>query len=538
MSEAARSREILFQTELFEIVSIVWTENSVSQMHAHGWSACLVLIEEGEFENKLDMGVKCETKKYSAGQVVSTPVGAHHELKCVSARGKTLHVYTPKINVLESGGRFHPGIQNELNRDLSLGTAINADDLRDVLKRAQESAISTESPYFMNQLFSGVIPQMLIAEEFIARTKTTLATSEASPVHSRMEEEVVGRLCRRIGWGSESSRGITVPGGSAANIMALHCARHRTFPSMKVHGHYHSPMKIFVSENAHYSFKKACAVLGLGLHCVVSVATDAEGRMVPEVLREKIEACLRAGEIPLMVVATAGTTVHGAFDPIRPLAEICWRYNIWLHVDGAWGGPVLFSRKLAGLIDGIELADSLTFDAHKLFGASLTCSFFLTKHKEILLQANDVSGADYLFHENDSLDRGRLSWQCGRSADAVSFWTIWKSLGDEGLGEFVDRQVSLRDETVKWIEGQPRLEIVARPSYLNLCVRILAPDGRRLPEWSRFVRERMKASDLCLVNYSSDSQGTFLRLILAHPFLTTAHLRQILEWALSIGVDQ
>lgn len=186
---------------------------------------------------------------------------------------------------------------------------------------------------------------------------------------------------------------------------------------------------------------------------------------------------------------------------------------------------------------GIEQADSVTFDAHKLFGAELTSSFFLCRHRGLLLEANDVSGAGYLFHTEDSVvDRGRLSWQCGRKAEAVSFWAIWKSAGSAGLGGFVDRLLAIRDQAVAWIATQPRLVLVADPQYLNVCVRVVPPDGRSdAGAWSRVVREALKERDRAFVNFSTDENGAFLRLILAHPYLEFEHVRQLLCWALEVG---
>jgi sulfinoalanine decarboxylase len=187
-------------------------------------------------------------------------------------------------------------------------------------------------------------------------------------------------------------------------------------------------------------------------------------------------------------------------------------------------------------VRGIEKADSVAFDAHKLFGAGLTSSFILTKHPGLLLEANDVSGADYLFHSDDeTLDRGKLSWQCGRRADAVSFWAIWKSVGTQGLGKSVDRLLSVRDETLAWIKKEPRLELVVSPEYLNLCVRVKTPTAKgQDPHWSKKIREILKDKNLTMVNYSSDEKGDFLRLILAHPQLEFKHVQQIFEWALGV----
>lgn len=530
----ANHRRILHKNEFFEIVSIKWTVQSESLPHNHGWSQCMVLIEDGVFENCLDLGMKVETQVLKSGHVLNTPVGAKHSLKCLSDSGQTFHVYVPKIEVHQDHGQFKvPNLEN-LKLDLNLNDPTDIDQLRRIMTQIREHSISTNSPYFMNQLFSGILPQMLMAEELICTTKTTLATNEASPAFSNIEQEVIQSLGKIIGWPIGKRDGVTVPGGSFANFMAIHCARHNYASEIKLKGMVGHKFKVYTSSEAHYSLKKACVVLGFGSENLASVPVDSFGKMIPQELQRMISRDKSLGFTPLIVVATAGTTVLGAFDPLIELSKICNSENIWLHVDGAWGGPALFSKTLRPLVNGIEQADSMTFDAHKLFGANLTCSFFLTKHFGILLNANDVSGADYLFHSEDEyLDRGKMSWQCGRRAEATSFWSIWKSMGTEGLGDFVDKLVAIREQTVTWIKTQPRLQLVASPEYLNICVRVVPSIGQDPKDWSKLVREELKEKNLAMVNYSINQDGAFLRLILAHPFLEFSHVKEILEWALA-----
>lgn len=532
-------KNILYQTDDFEVVSIEWTKDSNSELHNHGWSQCSVLIEDGIFENILTLGLKKEIQTLEKGQVITTPIGSHHELRCLSSKGRTLHVYIPKISVHNENGIFQPthsDQENLIQNEIKLSAPINIQSLKTLLARVKDFSISTHSPYFMNQLFSGVTPQMILAEEIITHTKTTLATNEASPIFSHVESEVVESLGEIIGWQSGSRDGVCVPGGSAANFMAIHCARQKKFPNLRKTGAAGQIFKIFISTEAHYSFKKACVALGIGTDNLILIPADKFGCMQTKILDQKINEAKAKQEVPLLVCATAGTTVLGAFDPIEEISVICKKHSIWLHVDGAWGGPVMFSSQSKKLVSGIEYADSVTFDAHKLFGASLTSSFFLTRHADLLLQANDVSGGDYLFHsDNPNLDRGKLSWQCGRKADAFSFWTIWKSLGTKGLGDFVDRLAKIRDDILPWIESQSRLELVARPEFLNICIRVKPPNFKVNAEnWSKVVRESLKEKNLAMVNYSSDDKGYFLRLILAHPNLQINHVKQILTWALEV----
>lgn len=433
--------------------------------------------------------------------------------------------------------KFQAVVNDKIKDSLLLGEALSFNKLKILTNEIQANSIATNSPYFMNQLFSGIFPQTLLAEEILAKTKTTLATFEASPIFTQIEQEVIAKLCAQINWDQQTGSGIAVPGGSAANFMAVHLAKHKLFPETKRQGLGNRTFRIFVSKDAHYSFKKAALALGMGTDSIVEVATDLQGKICIESLEQLLAQEKKSGHVLLMIAATAGTTVLGAFDPIGKLADICRREGIWLHVDGAWGGPVIFSKSARQLISDIDRADSFTFDAHKLLGAGLTSSFLLTKHKNLLREANDVSGADYLFHANEGdLDLGKSSWQCGRRADSFSFWCLWKNLGTNGLGDFIDHKFSLRNELITWIAEQHRLELVSSPEYLNICVRILPPPNKQelFTDWSRLTREYLRESNFCLVNYSADARGSFLRLIIAHPQLQLSHLQSILLEALRL----
>lgn len=533
--QAQYKREVLFETEAFEVVRCTWQKEALSKMHSHGTSQCSVLVENGVFENVTILGFNSEKTVHNAGQVFTTPLGAQHEIRCLSEIGTTLHVYSPKITKMDQALKFTTD-KTALDNQLHIGQPIKWESVIQLLQQIENTSVSTHSPYFMNQLFSGVHAHTIAAESIVQRTRTTLATNEASPIFSKIEKILVSQLSEKLGWNPEVSDGICVAGGSAANMMALHCARFSKDPNTKKHGNQSRHYRIYVSDQAHYSFLKSANALGFGTDSIIEIQSDDEGRMCASELEKKISADLSSGFAPLFIAATAGTTVLGAFDPFESIGSLAKKYNLWFHIDAAWGAPAYFSKNV-GLTLGSELADSLTFDAHKFFGSELTTTFFIVKNGSLLFQANDVKGGEYLFHESETLDRGRLSWQCGRGADFLSFWTLWKNLGDQGFQEAIDQKLELVKQTVELIKGNKRLKLMSQPSFLNVCVQVLPPEDIQadLKTWSLYVRKKMINDQFAMVNYSENQKdGYFLRLIIVHPQLKIQHVKDILDFAVHV----
>lgn len=250
-----------------------------------------------------------------------------------------------------------------------------------------------------------------------------------------------------MGYPNGEGDGILCPGGSMCNLQAVSFARHAKFPETKQTGIFGLPrMIIFTSAEAHYSLEKAAFTCGLGTDSVVKVPTNSSGKMDPAALEAAVEAQLALGHRPLMVNATAGTTVRGMYDPFHAIADICAKHDMWMHIDGAWGGSAALSKKYSALMDGAERADSITWDAHKMLGAPQQCAFLLLKSAAGL--CGDCNGlkAKYLFQPDKpyaELDTGDKHIQCGRRNDCLKFWLAWQTLSDAGYAKRVDRLLDL-----------------------------------------------------------------------------------------------
>ena len=258
---------------------------------------------------------------------------------------------------------------------------------------------------------------------------------------SVMERHLIGFLGGVAGFAQAD--GLFCPGGSMANCFAMLLARQRMFPTVKEEGVSALPqLAAFVSDQAHYSFAKAAIMLGHGTKSVIRVRSNANGQMVGRELESAIAEAKARHLVPFMVAATAGSTVLGAFDPLDDISSVCRRHGLWLHVDGALGGAWLFSRRHRHLLAGLELADSLTWDFHKMLSVPVYCSLLLLNRQPSILADAFSLNAQYLFQKDKyyekKYDTGDRSAQCIRKVEAFKLLLYLKAHGLRRLESIVD----------------------------------------------------------------------------------------------------
>ena len=244
---------------------------------------------------------------------------------------------------------------------------------------------------------------------------------------------------------------------------------------------------------SHYSLKGAAATIGLGLENCREVNVDEKGRMDPKHLEKLVKEDKKKGYHPFFVNCTSGTTVYGAFDPINAIADVCEKHNIWMHIDvsiamykiqysinlndfqAAWGGGLLMSKThRAGRFDGVERANSLTWNPHKLLGTLLQCSTFHLQEQGVLTDCNTLN-ARYLFqqdkHYDVSYDTGDKVIQCGRHNDIFKFWLAWRGKGTTGFEFQMDRIMELTQYQMRRMgELSERFHIIVDdPEMVNVC---------------------------------------------------------------------
>ena len=356
----------------------------------------------------------------------------------------------------------------------------------EVLRELIAATPSTSSRRFFNQLFGGRDSIATLGEVASILTNSPMHTFKVSGVQVLLERAVLRRMAELAGMAKGD--GMIAPGGSLSNLAAILMARNRAFPGSAERGLPGERGCIYTSAAGHYSIRKAAAMAGLGREQVRLVPVDDDGRMRPEALGDLIDRDRAEGAVPVMINATACTTVRGAFDPLPAVADVAERADVWLHVDAAYGGSILLSPRHRHLLSGCERADSLTWDAHKLLNVPLTCSALLTREPGQCAACFDEP-ASYLFQEDALLDPGRGSMQCARHNDALKLWLTWKHHGDEGLARRIDRLFELAAHLTARVRAHPRLRLSVPPASINVCFEVEGKSSRRLCRalWERSV---------------------------------------------------
>ena len=395
---------------------------------------------------------------------------------------------------------------------------------------------------FFKLLYSGRNNPALLGDWITSLSNANMHTYQMSPVATLMEQELITQWNRLVGFTSSSQAGdgVMVSGGSQANLIGMMMARHHICPDIKTKGLGNRTLVAFVSDQAHYSGQKAANVLGIGTDNLIAVASDNQGRLCPAALTEAIEHSIQQGHTPFYIGLTAGTTVLGAFDPVPECRAIADQYNLWLHIDGAWGAPVLFSQQHKHLLNGCELADSFSWDAHKLMNVPITAAVILTRHQGMLEQACGGGGGEYLFHndENAPYNLGQKSIQCGRRADSLKVWLSWKAVGNKGFEDKVDQLQTIKQGCVDTIDASTHLHMVGPAPYLNVLFQFrpaIHMDEEQLRELNIAICKTMQIEGGAFVDYAKYQGKTGIRLILANSDTQASDINRLLTNCIKTG---
>jgi len=340
-------------------------------------------------------------------------------------------------------------------------------DFKKTLHQLILSTPKSSSKYFFNQLFGGRHSKGVLGDLLAVLLNNSMATYKISGPQVGVEKEIIKKVCDLIGYNNKP--GGTFPtGGSMSNFMSLIIARDNKNKEIINKG-FKDNLIAYTSENAHYSMAKNASFSGLGKENIRYIKCNEYGQMDFKLLESQIKNDLDNNLTPFYINATAGTTVLCAFDNIEEISKVSKKYNLWLHVDGAFGGSVIFTEKYKSLVKGVEKSDSFCFNAHKTLGVPLSTSVLVVNDVKCL-EKSFGNKASYLYqtHDND-YNLGQTSFECGRRNNALKLWTMWKSIGTKGISQIINHEFDLADFAREYVINNDNYKLYSFENSLSIC---------------------------------------------------------------------
>jgi glutamate/tyrosine decarboxylase-like PLP-dependent enzyme len=331
--------------------------------------------------------------------------------------------------------------QFPLDRPNSLDTLVRSAST--LFERWEEHS---NSPRHFGLFRPGSSLSCVTADALVALYNPNLARASFSPPGMELEQYVLRYLGQHIGFGAQGHDAHFTSCGAEANQTAVIAALYSKFPRAADEGIAAAAprARLYASSQAHHSLDKAAVSSGLGRSGLIRIPADGHDRMRTDLLAGQIAADIAAGYTPFMITATAGTTGTGAIDPLGELAQLSNKYNLWLHVDAAWGGTAALSPRQRPWIEGIERADSVTWDAHKWLSVATGAGMFFCKHAQVLTNVFAVDPAYVVVNsaagEADPLARS-LQWS--RRVSGLKVLLLLAEQGAQRLAARIDHQVEM-----------------------------------------------------------------------------------------------
>ncbi len=343
-----------------------------------------------------------------------------------------------------------------------------------------KNSIIVQHPHCIAHLHTPPLIPALAAETIISALNQSMDSWDQASSATYVEQKMTDWLCELFGYNIADqltkADGVFTSGGTQSNLMGLLLARDKSVEqisgdSVQQDGlpSYAKKLRILCSETSHFTVQKSASLMGLGQRAVVTVATDPLGRLDITALEQSIVELQAQDLIPFCVVGTAGTTDLGAIDDLQAIANIAQQQQMWFHVDGAYGGALILSSHKHRLA-GIELADSISTDFHKLFFQPISCGALLIR---------DSSNFKYLLHHADYLNRETdelpnlvdKSIATTKRFDALKLLMSMQALGTDKFGAMYDHLISITLQVAELVEATADLELLAQPQLSTVLFR-------------------------------------------------------------------
>jgi aromatic-L-amino-acid/L-tryptophan decarboxylase len=428
-----------------------------------------------------------------------------------------------------------PEADAELLSRLNAALPTEAGDLHAALDDAVhvlEASVTPSRPLFLAYVGSSGLETSVLASALAAAYDANLAT--AAGAADLLDRQAVRWISQFVGF--PAADGHFTSGGQTSNLTALLTAREQALPGTREHGIAGRRAVVYCSEEAHHSIVRAVEAAGLGRRALRRIPTDDQRRMRVDALADGIARDRAEGIVPIAVVATAGTTLTGAVDPLAAIADVCAEHGVWLHVDGAYGLPAAATATAGHWFTGLDRADSVTIDAHKWLGMQKSCSIVLVRHPRALRAAFGHEER-YMLHEEDTGNPVDSTFEYSRPFRSLRLWLSMRVYGADRFRTWIEGTLQHAARLTDAVRAHPEFELLHEPMLSTVCFRHVPaglPAGELNAHNERLARAMQHDGRVFLAPAVVDGQ-TCLRVCFVNFRTTSNDVDLVLPVAAELG---
>ncbi|TAH29304.1 MAG: aminotransferase class I/II-fold pyridoxal phosphate-dependent enzyme [Cytophagales bacterium] len=403
----------------------------------------------------------------------------------------------------------------------------------DFFKKVIDKSTHLHNPRYMGHQVGVIAPIAAMTSMLSALLNNGMAVYEMGLVSNPLEKIVTDLMAKRIGF-DEKSGGILTSGGTLANLTSLLAARAKYAPTDVWQEGNNIKLAVMVSEEAHYCIDRAARIMGMGSEGIIKISTNEAFQMQTELLEKYYQEATKKGFCVIAVIGSSCSTSTGSYDNLKEIGKFAKEKNIWFHVDGAHGGASIFSEKYKHKVQGIEMADSVVIDWHKMLLTPALVTALIFKDNQDSYQTFQQK-AQYLWVNQTSQDwfnSGKRTFECTKLMMSVKVYSILKTYGEKVLTENIDYLYDLGKQFATIIEEHPKFELGVNPECNIVCFRVKDKDDAEIQS----IRQKLLEKGKFYIVQTILRERTYLRISLMNPLTTLQDLKDLLEEILEIIV--
>jgi L-2,4-diaminobutyrate decarboxylase len=412
-------------------------------------------------------------------------------------------------------------------KDFQQGMGDSANFFAEVIRQSTH----LHHPRYMGHQVSPPLPIAALAGLLTGMLNNGMAVYEMGLVSNPLERILSDLLASKIGF-DENSSGLLTSGGTLANLTALLAARAAKAPTDVWEEGTNERLAVMVSEEAHYCIDRAARIMGMGSEGIIKIPTNDRFQMRTELLEEYYLKAINSGLTVIAVIGSACSTSTGSYDDLETIADFCQQYNLWLHVDGAHGGAVVFSHKYKPLVKGIERADSVVIDWHKMLMTPALATALIFKNGEDAFKTFHQK-AQYLWANQGSQEwynSGKRTFECTKLMMSVKIYSILKTCGEGIFTENIDTLHDLAKAFVSILKANSAFELAVEPESNIVCFRYVGKEtnSENYNSLNASIRQKLLTDGRFYIVQTTLREKLYLRVSLMNPLTTIEDLKALL----------